>query len=296
MKKLFILTFLFAAAAVLAQDGSEPGRSQMTNNPSVLIQLGSGAQSFIQPALSPITQSSSAIAEAITPDIQSLANNLGGNPTLIFNYVHDEIRYVHYFGSKKGAELTLLERSGNDFDQCALLAALLQASGYQTGYQFGWMKLPYDQVFGQLDLHHWLSLSLNNTNWTYTLNYLANLCGNRGFYTIYNLGSTDTNHILIQHLVVTLTIGGTTYYLDPSLKENQPIAGANLATAIGVSSNTLWTAAGGTYTGIRAALAARVSLIARSETLQATRMYAVLPRPLLTTTVGNSRTPLRRRI
>ena len=40
----------------------------------------------------------------------------------IFNYVHDQIRYVHYFGSLKGAELTLSERSGNDFGQCALLS------------------------------------------------------------------------------------------------------------------------------------------------------------------------------
>ena len=84
-----------------------------------------------------MTQTSSAIAEAITPDIQALAGNLGNDPTRIFNYVHDQIRYVHYFGSKKGAELTLLERSGNDFDQCALLSALLQAAGYSPGYQFG---------------------------------------------------------------------------------------------------------------------------------------------------------------
>jgi RHS repeat-associated protein len=249
MKTLFISFLLFTAGAVWAQDDSVPGRSQATNDPSIVGQLSSGAQPLFQPELMPITQSSSAIAEAITPDIQSLADNLGGNPTLIFNYVHDQIRYVHYFGSKKGAELTLLERSGNDFDQCALLAALLQASGYQTEYQFGWMEVPYDNLTNQLDLHHWLSLNLNNTNWTYTLQYLANLCGNRGFYTIYNLGSSVTNDILIQHMVVTLSVGGTNYYLDPSLKVSEPIAGANLASAVGVSSNTLWTAAGGTDTG-----------------------------------------------
>ena len=249
MKTLFALVLVLTASVVWAQDASDPGRSQVTNNPSIVGQFSSGAQPMFQPELMPITQSSSAIAEAITPDIQSLANNLGGNPTLIFNYVHDQIRYVHYFGSKKGAELTLLERSGNDFDQCALLASLLQASGYQTEYQFGWMEVPYDNPTNQLDLHHWLSLSLNNTNWTYTLQYLANLCGNRGFYTIYNLGSSVTNDILIQHMVVSLTVGGTNYYLDPSLKVSQPVAGANLASAIGVSSNTLWTAAGGTDTG-----------------------------------------------
>jgi hypothetical protein len=51
---------------------------------------------------------SSAIAEAITPDISALARNLESDPTRIYNYVHDHIRYVHYFGSHKGAETTML--------------------------------------------------------------------------------------------------------------------------------------------------------------------------------------------
>lgn len=67
------------------------------------------------------------IAEASTPEIEALARGLEKDPLRIFNYVHDHIRHVFYFGSKKGAQLTLLERSGNDFDQCALLVALLRA-------------------------------------------------------------------------------------------------------------------------------------------------------------------------
>ena len=70
------------------------------------------------------------IAETITPEIQALARGLENDPVRMFNYVHDHIRHVFYFGSKKGAELTLLEKSGNDFDQCALLVALLRAGGY----------------------------------------------------------------------------------------------------------------------------------------------------------------------
>jgi transglutaminase-like putative cysteine protease len=70
------------------------------------------------------------IAEAITPEIEALARGLETDPRQLFAYVRDTIRYVHYFGSKKGAQLTLLERSGNDFDQCALLVALLRAAGH----------------------------------------------------------------------------------------------------------------------------------------------------------------------
>src|SRR5438552_384059 len=72
------------------------------------------------------------IAEAITPEIQALARGLENDPARIFDYVHDHIRHVLYFGSKKGAQLTLLERSGNDFDQCALLVSLLRAAGFTT--------------------------------------------------------------------------------------------------------------------------------------------------------------------
>src|SRR5207248_3207584 len=86
------------------------------------------------------------IAEAITPEIQALARGLENDPVRIFYYVNNYIDYVLYFGSKKGAQLTLLEKSGNDFDQSALLVALLRAAGCSNvGYQFGWVGIPYDK-------------------------------------------------------------------------------------------------------------------------------------------------------
>src|SRR5205814_2534101 len=105
------------------------------------------------------------IAEAITPEIQALARGLENDPLRILNYVHDHIRYLLYFGSKKGAQLTLLEKSGNDFDQSALLVALLRAAGHtNSGYQFGLVEVPYDDPAGHdEDLHHWLGLTLTNS-------------------------------------------------------------------------------------------------------------------------------------
>jgi transglutaminase-like putative cysteine protease len=116
-------------------------------------------QENIQPMTPPTPP---VIAEFITPEIQALADGMQDNPLTIYNYVHDHIRYVAYFGSKKGAQLTLLEKSGNDFDQCALLVALLRAASYtNAGYQFGWMLLPYDNPDGSdRDIHHWLALSV----------------------------------------------------------------------------------------------------------------------------------------
>ena len=209
--------------------------SQMQAN-----ELTSGAENL---------QNYPSVAEMITPEIQALARNLQNDPVRIFNYVHDHIRHVFYFGSKKGAELTLLEKSGNDFDQCALLVALLRAAGYSPTYEFGFAELPYDATDGtHNDLHHWLQLSLVNTNWTHTRTYFSYLIGTRGYPALANYG--DGNTLGIHRIWVLLTIGPTTYRLDPAFKISEPVTNVvNLVTAMNVSSNGLMSAAGGTDTG-----------------------------------------------
>src|ERR1043166_5827661 len=191
------------------------------------------------------------LAEEVTPRIQALADGLQHDPVRIFNYVHDHIRFVLYFGSKKGAELTLLEKSGNDFDQSSLLVALLRAADYtNAAYQFGWMLLPYDNPDGShRDLHHWLGLGLANNNWTTTAGYLDYLFRNQRWYPTdaHNWGD---NTFAFQRVWVTLPISGTTNYLDPSFKVSEPIAGISLTNAMGAStasiSNALLSAAQGT--------------------------------------------------
>ena len=204
----------------------------------------------------PLTVPNVPIAETNTPQIQALADGLQHDPQKIFNYVHDHIRFVLYFGAKKGAQLTLLEKSGNDFDQSALLVALLQASGYtNVQYQFGWQQVPYDDPYNQdYDLHHWWQLTLNNSNWTNTYTYIHHLVRTRGYPDDYYV--PDGNSFLIQRLWVALTIGGTTYQLDPAFKISEPIttsSGFSLTNAMGGSattiSNALLTAAGGTDNG-----------------------------------------------
>jgi len=187
------------------------------------------------------------IAEKNTGYLQALADSLQDDPVQIFNYVHDHIRHVLYFGSKKGAQLTYFEKSGNDFDQCALLVALLHAAGYtNTSYQFGWMELPYDSP-DHKDLHHWLQLSLTNSNWTYTSNYLDTLIRvYRGYPA--DAAIWGANTFGFQRIWVTLTNGGNTYYLDPSFKVSEPIPGINLAAAMGFTSNALMSITGGTNT------------------------------------------------
>jgi hypothetical protein len=117
--KTFLLTSLTAIASICrAQDGS-PALNGPGTYPAAVPGPGQPPVSGIHPLVSnpPYPGGTTAIAEAVTPDIAALARNLNNDPTAIFNYVHDQIRYTHYFGSHKGAEITLLERSGNDFDQ-----------------------------------------------------------------------------------------------------------------------------------------------------------------------------------
>lgn len=190
------------------------------------------------------------IAEAITPEIQALARGLENDPERIFNYVRDQIRYVHYFGSKKGAQLTLLERSGNDFDQCSLLVALLRAAGHTASYRFGTVYMPYEinsGIYYHQDFKHWQGLTKPNTNWTETRALAFGLNDNRGFPfkgSFFN----DTNNLAFHRIWVRLTLGTNTYSLDPAFEVKEPISGINLTNAMSWSSNTLWTAAGGTVT------------------------------------------------
>jgi RHS repeat-associated protein len=256
MKTLRFLIFgLLATTAICRAQITDPGWYRAGIQPSAVLPYSSFTnQSQFHPLFTPISQPGSPVAEVITPQIQALANGLQDDPQRIFDYVHDHIKFVLYFGSKKGAELTLLEKSGNDFDQSALLIALLSAAGYSNNvaYQFGWQQIPYDDPYGEgYDLHHWWQLTLNNTNWTNTYNYLGNLAVERGYPLFYYFN--DGNTIDLQRTWVALTIGSTTYQLDPAFKISEQVSGISMTNALGSTSttisNALLSAAAGTDTG-----------------------------------------------
>jgi RHS repeat-associated protein len=256
--RLLLLTCLGVLAvtsrADVPDDGLDPDPAWSNARRTNAISTASNITSSISldtstPAIYADNSGSQSVAEAATPDIQALARGLENDPVRIFNYVHDHIRYVLYFGSKKGAELTLLEKSGNDFDQSALLVALLRAAGYtNAAYQFGFQGVPYNATDGtHNDLCHWLGITQPNTNWLSTSNYLDDLFYNVRGYPAYF--ANYANILVFQRVWVTLSLGGTNYYLDPSFKVSEPSTGINLASAMGLSTNTLSSAAAGTDGG-----------------------------------------------
>ena len=72
-----------------------------------------------------------------TADIQQLAAQLGYSAANIFQYVANNIQFQPYYGALKGAEATLLTKSGGPTDQASLLIALLRASNIPARYVSG---------------------------------------------------------------------------------------------------------------------------------------------------------------
>lgn len=181
-------------------------------------------------------------ADAITPEIHALARGLDNDPKKIFDYVHNHIDFVPYFGSKKGAQLTLLERSGNDWDQSALLVALLRDAGYDASYQFGRMLMLYSSATNNQNLTNWLGLAKDTGNFTSNATLVANLLTTRG----YRATLTSDPGIGFDRTWVLCTISNVTYSLDPSFKVYTNTTGIDWATAVGINRSNLLAAAGGT--------------------------------------------------
>ena len=85
-------------------------------------------------------------------DIAALAGELNYDPVKIYRFVHDEIRFDEYEHSAKGAVATLHTRLGNEWDQAALLVALLRMSGIPCRFglsgQWSHFQLSKDHFYG----------------------------------------------------------------------------------------------------------------------------------------------------
>ncbi|MEI6605821.1 MAG: RHS repeat-associated core domain-containing protein [Verrucomicrobiota bacterium] len=196
---------------------------------------------------------------ASNPEIVSLAASLGNDPVKIYDYVRNHIEYTCYDGSRKGAVLTLLEGSGNDYDQCALLIALLNAADYtQTQYCKATMGMPYT---GNNDnnVMEWLGLPdeprpgqtfyqafgyglpAGMTDLQAKRLFLATNYFNRfGLYS--GWWPTDYGLVGVKRTWVQLTVNDIPYQLDPAFKRYEEISGLDFATLSGYNRNSLLSA------------------------------------------------------
>ncbi len=172
-------------------------------------------------------------AASSSSDYAQLAEALENDPRRIYQFVRNHFEYVPYYGALKGPHLTLLERSGNDFDQAALLVELLRAAGYTANYQYGTMNIPLSAA-GGMDLANWLGTQADNT--------IIGTIIAAGGIPLVNQGS----NFIVDRVWVVVDIGGTLYELDPAFKPSTDTGGIDLTAAMGYDQAALLTAAGGT--------------------------------------------------
>ncbi len=229
-----------------------PGWLLMTETQASLIEPDSTSQSAF-PIQSLATAATNPVdADYATDEIKELARGLEYKPLRIFDFVRNHIRYEHYYGCKKGAALTLLEKSGNDYDQSALLVSLLReaaASNSAIGvvhYKYGMMSIPQTAPTNQRDLTHWIGRS--------TLQFSADATTSGGWQTTsgadrtFFFSNSSGGRILMPRVCVEAAISGTNRLFDPSFKLCSDAFGININTASGYNQATLLTQAGGVAT------------------------------------------------
>ena len=192
------LTFIAPASIAVAQALAGPGISAIGpgGSPPTPVQPG-GTGRMMQSLVSgnPIDT-----ADQATAQITALATALGNDPLRIYEWVVNNVEYEPYFGLRRGAQMTLLDRSGNDWDQSALLGALLKAAGFSPTYQYGYSQMP----------------------WSAATNYFG-MSQAQAFNYLNALGLWPTNNgstVTFARLWVTATINGQAVVFDPSFKQS----------------------------------------------------------------------------
>ena len=163
---------------------------------------------FIPPALASDT--------AITPEIEALARSLMHDPDRIYQYVLNNIDFEPTFGSKKGAAGALLDKSGNAFDQCSLMIALLRASGFEANYVIGRVSLPFEKAADWLGIPSSVNQDINGE--------IVSIVNSEAVNNVLVYGGipryTGFDFAYFDHVWVSATIDGSKYVFDPSMKRH----------------------------------------------------------------------------
>ncbi len=151
-------------------------------------------------------------------DITALATALHNDPAAIYNWVHDNVEVDWTFGLSKGARGAAIDKSGTPFDQAQLLVELLRAAGLSPSYKFGTVTLNNAQFTG------WTGITDPGV--------AAQVLSDGGIPATVT-GTTGSLQVVMLHIWVHVTIGATTYDLDPSFKSYTTVTGVSNATIMG---------------------------------------------------------------
>ena len=184
----------------------------------------------------------SSAPDEVTPEIaaltQGVINGPGSDPAWLkcFYFVSNQIEYEHYYGCKKGALLTFLERKGSDADLATLLVAMLRSAGYTARYGYGMVAFSTANDANDIYIQDWLGCSADTT-------IMSNYSSQRGWPSLYVNGTLSALH----RVWVEVNVAGTWKQLDAAVKKRIRIApSVDVASASGYARAALESAAGGT--------------------------------------------------
>jgi len=170
---------------------------------------------------------------------------LDNDPDLIYAFVRNTVDTTFTYGVGKGGLGALIDRSGNAFDQAQLLVGLFRAADITAEYRVGTIQLTGAQFTA------WTGIS--------SASAACRLLANGGIPATVNgatvadcaYGSSAVSDVVLGHIWVMASIGGSNYVFDPSYKPYTVKTGApSLATAAGLTpGNPLSTASSGAAVG-----------------------------------------------
>jgi len=190
------------------------------------------AQATNQPTADDLAET---IEVQFTQEIRDLAASLNHNSVKIYEYVRNNFEYEPYYGSLKGAQETLWEQKGNDFDQASLLIALLRVSNIPARYVYGTIELPTEKFM------NWVG---GFTNAITAVNFAAS--GGipvSGLMSGGKVAKVRMEHIWVEAYIPYGNYRGsmrddsikTWIPLDPTFKQYQYNRGLDLYTALGIN-------------------------------------------------------------
>ena len=220
-EKLFHVVVSMVALALLAS----PVRAEYKRGTAPPVPIDEARKIIGQSAVKRTPVGFRGLSTDSCPEIAALAKGLGHDIDEVYRFVHDRIDFEINYGSKKGACATLLDKSGNAFDQASLMIALLVESGYEANFVRGKIDLTGAQVCD------WFGVENN-------LDALLWLLGSSGIpaENVVTYDGSTLASATIEHVWVKVAIEGTDYVFDPSFKSHEIQGAIDLEAAMGYDS------------------------------------------------------------
>jgi len=206
-------------------EGASPKLAFSDTSPFLL------AQVTVQPSAEDLAETPDV---QFTDDIRAKAQELGGKPLKIYEWVRNNIEYAPTYGSIQGADQCLQSKICNDMDTASLLIALLRVSGVYSHYEYSTIEIPIEQAM----------------NWVGGVTdpkMVGTILATNGIPAKMLVSGGTYKAVQLEHVYVSAFIdyipsrgavhkqGDTWIPLDPSFKQYEFKRGMDLYAAMGIS-------------------------------------------------------------